>query len=147
MPNIASVFKDEVARIARKEIRGEITALKRANVRHRSEIAALKRHAAALEKLVRSLSKSRSRASPAAPDTDSRKTPRFSAKGLVSQRKRLGLSAAELGLLLGVSGQSIYLWEQGKTRPRAAVLPAIAGLKGLGKKEAMAVVEARAASK
>lgn len=61
---------------------------------------------------------------------------RISAKGLASQRKRLGLSAAEMGVLLGVSGQSVYKWEQGTTRPRAGQMPAIAALRKMGRKEA-----------
>ena len=45
MPNIASVFKDEIVRVARKEIRNELAALKKASTTHRAEIAALKRRA------------------------------------------------------------------------------------------------------
>ncbi|MGZ5196264.1 MAG: hypothetical protein ACXWB8_12570 [Ramlibacter sp.] len=40
--------------------------------------------------------------------------------------------------MLGVSGQSIYKWEEGKTRPRASQLPAIAALRKMGKREANA---------
>jgi DNA-binding transcriptional regulator YiaG len=71
---------------------------------------------------------------------------RFSAKGLASQRKRLGLSAADCGLLLGASGQSIYNWEAGDARPRPSHLPAIAALKTLGKKDAVAHLNALKAS-
>jgi DNA-binding transcriptional regulator YiaG len=46
------------------------------------------------------------------------------------------LSAADFGLLIGVSGQSIYKWEDGKVRPRAKQLQAILSLRGLGKREA-----------
>ena len=60
---------------------------------------------------------------------------RFSAKGLASQRQRLGLSAAEMGLLLDVSAQTIYNWEAGKSRPRQQQLAAIAALRGLGKRQ------------
>jgi DNA-binding transcriptional regulator YiaG len=63
---------------------------------------------------------------------------RFSAKGLASQRKRLGLSANDCGLLLGVSGQSIYKWEDGTARPRAKHLPALVALRSLGRKAAAA---------
>jgi len=69
---------------------------------------------------------------------DGRSGLRFSAKGLAAQRKRLGLSAAAVAALLGVSGQSIYKWEEGKTRPRASQLPAIAALRKMGKREANA---------
>ena len=68
---------------------------------------------------------------------------RFSAKGLASHRKRLGLSAHDCGILLGASGQSIYKWEDGKARPRAKHLPAIAALRTLGKKQAEALLESR----
>jgi transcriptional regulator with XRE-family HTH domain len=50
-------------------------------------------------------------------------------------RQKLGLSANEMGRLLGVSGQSIYLWEAGKAKPRASQLPAIAKVRKMGKRE------------
>ena len=43
MPNIASVLKDEISRISRKEIRRETSSLKKSSTSYRSEIAALKR--------------------------------------------------------------------------------------------------------
>src|SRR3546814_1621262 len=70
---------------------------------------------------------------------------RFVAKGLKSLRTRLGLSAEELGVLLGVSGQSVYNWESKKTVPRATQVAAIAALRGLGKREAQARLEIVAA--
>ena len=69
---------------------------------------------------------------------------RFRASGMASNRKRLGLSAADFGLLVGASGQSIYAWEQVKARPRGKNLAAIAALRGVGKRE---VVERLAALK
>jgi len=138
MPNIASILKDEISRVARKEIRVETESLKKAVVAYRTEIAALKRRAQALEQEVRRLGKSSARAvSPAAEEPSSRKL-RFSAKSLASQRRRLGLSAKDCGLLVGASGQSIYNWEAGKARPRDSHLPTIATLRSLGKKEVAA---------
>jgi len=43
-----------------------------------------------------------------------------------------------MGTLLGVSAQSIYLWEAGKTKPRQSQLEAIAALRKMGKREAKA---------
>jgi DNA-binding transcriptional regulator YiaG len=63
---------------------------------------------------------------------------RFSAKGLASQRRRLGLSAEACGALVGATGQSVYKWESGKIRPRARHLPAIAALRKMGRREAAA---------
>ena len=138
MPNIASLLKSEISRVARKEFRGETQALKKALSSQRSDIAALKRRAQALEQQLRRLSKASAKSSPAPEAEASAGTTRFSAKGLVSQRRRLGLSAAECGLLVGTSAQSIYNWEAGKVRPRARHLAAVAALKTLGKKDAAA---------
>lgn len=66
---------------------------------------------------------------------------RFVAKGLRSMRQKLGLSAAELASLIGVSEQSVYNWEQKKATPRREQVAAIVGLRGIGKKEARARLE------
>jgi DNA-binding transcriptional regulator YiaG len=71
---------------------------------------------------------------------------RFRAGGLASHRRKLGLSAEDYGALAGVSGQSIYKWEQGEVRPRAAQLQALATVRGIGKREAMARLEQVAAA-
>jgi DNA-binding transcriptional regulator YiaG len=138
MPNIASILKDEISRVARKEVRSETAALKKAVSTYRAEIAALKRRAQTLEQELRRLAKASASATPAAADESSPHALRFSAKGLASQRQRLGLSADDCGLLVGASGQSIYNWEAGTVRPRAKHLSAIAALRHLGKKEAAA---------
>jgi transcriptional regulator with XRE-family HTH domain len=49
---------------------------------------------------------------------------------------RLGLSAADLARLLGVSMQSVYNWEHKKATPRKEQVAAIAALRSVGKKEA-----------
>jgi len=141
MPNIASILKSEISRVARKEVRGETQGLKKAVSAYRAEIAALKRRAQALEQELRRLSKASAKAAPAAASeaaSPSSHKLRFSAKGLASQRQRLALSAHDCGLLVGASGQSIYKWEDGKAHPRAKHLPALAALRTMGKKEAAA---------
>jgi len=135
MPNFASVMKEEVVRLARKELRSETEGLKKASSQYRSDIAALKRRIGSLEKQLSHFEKkSKNSQKPLEGQTET--TPvRFSAKGLASQRQRLGLAAAEMGLLLGVSAQTIYNWEAGKSRPRQQQLAAIAALRGLGKRQ------------
>lgn len=114
MPNITSILKQEIARVARKELRGETGALKKSSTQYRSDIAALKRQVAALEKQIRRLGKGTLRKAPAADQADAGKGLRFSAKGFGAKRKQLGLSASEVALLLGVSPLSVYKWEGGK---------------------------------
>ncbi|MDE2344411.1 MAG: helix-turn-helix domain-containing protein [Betaproteobacteria bacterium] len=139
MADIASLLKAEITRLARKEMRGMARALKQSGAQVRSEIAGLKARAAALEKQLVRLQRQQGRASPvpqAAQEEGSRL--RFTAKGFKSLRERLELSGADMARLLGVSLQSVYKWESGSTRPRAAQLQAIAALRRLGKKEARA---------
>jgi len=137
MPNIASVLKNEILRLARKEVRSELENLQKASSLYRSEIAALKRRVAMLEKQLSSLDKQSKKKAPE-PTADATARVRFSAKGLVKHRQRLGLSAADMGTLLGVSAQTIYNWESGKTRPRPQELAAVASIRGIGKRQAMA---------
>jgi DNA-binding transcriptional regulator YiaG len=142
MPNVASILKDEIVRLARKELRHETAGLKKASAQYRSDIAALKRRVVELEKqLSRAEGKAPSKGT-AEPAPEQASTVRFSAKGLATQRQRLGLSAAEVGGLLGVSAQSIYNWEAGKTRPRQQQLVALASLRGMGKRQAKALIAA-----
>lgn len=136
MPNIATALKAEISRVARKDVRAETQPLKKASAQYRSDIAALKRRVQALEKQLSRLARSSKAASSAPPEPTGRSGLRYSAKGLVAQRKRLGLTATAVAKILNVSVQSIYKWEEGKTRPRASQLPAIASLRKMGKQEA-----------
>lgn len=134
MPNIASVLKEEIQRLARKELRDNTDPLKKAVSHYRSEIAALKRRIDQLERQARRSAK----ASPAKPvdNAESDTAHRWRAAGFAQHRRRLGLSAADCGKLLGVSALTVYKWEQGNARPRAKYLPAISDLRGMGKREA-----------
>jgi DNA-binding transcriptional regulator YiaG len=142
MANIATILKSEIARVARKEVRGELQSLKKAAAAYRSDIASLKRRASALEQQLKRLGKGGARTTQ--PDEAERPGQglRFSAKGLAAQRRRLGLSAEACGALVGASGQSVYKWESGKIRPRARHLAGIAALRKMGKREAAARLQA-----
>jgi DNA-binding transcriptional regulator YiaG len=137
----------EISRISRKEIRRETSSLKKSSTTHRSEIAALKRRVLELERQLRRVGRAGESPRPTAANEDSVSPgTRFSAKSMAAQRKRLGLSAAQCGLLIGASGQSVYNWEEGKARPRAQHLPAIFALRNLGRRQANEILEARKAA-
>ena len=147
MSNVASALKEEISRIARKEIKRETAILKKSSTTYRSEIAALKRRVQELERQLRRATRGGERAVPAAANEDSVSPgTRFSARSMASQRKRLGLSAAECGLLIGASAQSVYNWEEGKVRPRAQHLPAIYAMRSLGRRQANEILERRRAA-
>jgi DNA-binding transcriptional regulator YiaG len=141
MPNIASALKNEISRIARKEVRAETENLKKQSSQYRGQISKLKRQVADLEKMLRDQSKS-ARMAPAVPTNQlsERGGLRFRSSGFAAHRQRLGLSAAQAGALLGVSGQTVYHWEAGKSKPRASQMSRIDALRKLTKKRAAAAV-------
>jgi DNA-binding transcriptional regulator YiaG len=146
MPNLATALKTEIARIAKKELRGDIEALKKASASYRREIAALKRRNADLERQLKQAVKGASRSPVTSEETNSEERQlRFSPARLASQRQRLGLSAADFAKLIGVSSLSVYKWEKGQARPRRAQLEGIASVRGIGKREALARLEQLAA--
>ncbi len=137
MVTFVDQFKAEISRIAKKEIRAETKQFKKASAQYRADIAALKRHIAALEASMKKLSKSHTQ--PARqPDAEAPTVLRFRAGGFANLRKKLGVSAEQMGKLIGVSAQSVYHWEAEKSRPRASQLPAISAARQLSKKEAWA---------
>jgi DNA-binding transcriptional regulator YiaG len=141
MPNIATVLKEEIARIARKEIRSQTATVTRASAQYRRDIAQLKRQVTALERKVALLEKKVLKETPVRAQASKDTKVRFTAQGLVSQRKRLGLSAADYAKLAGVSSQSIYNWERGASKPRKEQVMVLSALRGIGKREALARLE------
>ena len=136
MSNIGTVLKEEISRLARKEVRSQVDPTKKATTTHRHEIAALKRQVASLERHVTLLLRKNTDARPEVSPKAAAKPIRFSATRLQAQRSRLGLSAIDFGRLLGISAQTIYNWEHEVARPRGEQLGKLAALRGIGKREA-----------
>jgi DNA-binding transcriptional regulator YiaG len=135
MTQFAAQLKNEMSRIAKKELRAETVSVKKANAQYRAEIAELKRRVSSLEAALKRLAKAQPKVDKVSADAEETGALRFRADGFASLRQKLGLSGLEMAQLLGVSNQSVYHWESGKSRPRAAQLAAIAGVRKLGKKQ------------
>ena len=136
MANIASLLKAEITRIARKEVRAEIESLKKTNSQHRSLIAQLRREITALQKQLRQVNHERAVAANEAKVLDRKY--RFSATRLAAHRAKFGLSAADYGKLVGVNGNTVYLWEHGKSRPKPEQVQQLGMLKSLSRKATLA---------
>ena len=61
---------------------------------------------------------------------------RFSRRGLKTHRQKVVLSASDYGKLVGVTGQTVYNWENGKSKPRDEQFAALVGVRAFGKREA-----------
>jgi len=141
MPNIASLLKAEISRIARKEIRAATVDLRKSSAQYRRDIARLKRESASAQRVIALLEKQVFGRGQAGLPEDKLENVRFSPKGLRSHRNKLGFSAAEYGTLLGVTGQTVYNWERQAARPRKSQMAAVVALRALGKREALAMLK------
>lgn len=138
MPDFAATLKEEIRRLARKEIRAQVSSTQKAAAQHRRDIAAMKRQIEAQQKKISALESQERRpavSSEAAAETA--EGARFSIRSVKAQRRRLRLSAEEFGKLLNVSAQTVYNWEQGRTRPARAQFAALVELRKLGRREAL----------
>ena len=141
MPNIGRAIREEITRLSRREIRRHTSGMRKGAAQLRRAIAALKRQARALGSEVARLE--RKVAGSGVPEVGKAEAGnvRFSARSVLARRKRLGISAADYGKLVGVTGHTIYKWEHGTARPRKAQIVALASVRRLGKREAAARLE------
>ena len=65
----------------------------------------------------------------------------FTNSDIKKRRELLKMTAATLAEMIGRDPTTIYNWESGQVRPRAAHLPALAALRAIGKREACARLE------
>ncbi|MCH7961458.1 MAG: hypothetical protein IIC49_03900 [Planctomycetes bacterium] len=136
MPNLASVLKAEIQRLARKEAKASLATTKQASAHHRRDIARLKREVADLARRLASLEKQLRKQTGRAVPKVLAAGARFSPKSVKSHRARIQVSAADYARLVGVSALTVYNWESGKTRPQQQQLAALVSIRGLGKREA-----------
>ena len=132
--------------MARKELREEISSLRKSSSTYRSEIAELKRKIKAMEAQLRAFGRMQKSAAPKKPTADDpptrRRTGTFDAAALLAQRKHLGITQGQMAQLLGASSLSVYKWESGQVTPRAAQLERILAVMKLGKRAALAQLSA-----
>ncbi len=136
MQNLVQALRGEITRLARKEIKGQISALKAASAKYRRDIAELKRVTSDLEKRLAPIEQQERKRAKKPPPPKLAEGTRFFPKGLKSHRAKLGLSAADYGLLAGVSGKMIYKYEHGESKPRRAQVAKLVAVRDLGKREA-----------
>lgn len=139
--SLLTSLKNEIIRLARKVVKTDTATLQSNSATHRRHIAELRRRLDSLEREVKQLRRAATASAGVSTKSGAKTSFRFQARGLKTHRAMLGISAADYGRLVGVAGLTIYKWESGTNHPRAAQLPAIASVRGLGKREALARLE------
>jgi DNA-binding transcriptional regulator YiaG len=139
MPNIAKLLKDEIQRLARKEVKTSIAGLRKDNSRLKRTAADFKRRLATLESVQKRLAARTDAKSVSRPSIEDAavKSARITGKMIRSIRKRLGISQDAFARLVGVSSQTVYMWEHknGRIALRGKGKAAIVGIRKLGKRE------------
>ena len=141
MPDVAKVLREEVQRLAKRQVKAGLAPLKRDTTRLKKHVADLRRELATLTRTSRVLL-ARATAVVATKETavatEKASTLRPTSKSLARLRRRLDLTQIEFGTLLGVSGQTVLNWEGrgSRVRMRRGNLAALAGIQKIGKREA-----------
>lgn len=133
MPNLAVVLKNEIRRLARKETKASVTPLRKLVTALRRRVAEQRRLIEGLERAARR-SLATGKAAAAAAATEEPQI-RFSPQWVRAHRKKLKMSRRIYAKLIGVSAQSIFGWEAGRTRPRRMALAAWRRIRAMGARE------------
>jgi DNA-binding transcriptional regulator YiaG len=149
VPNIAAVLKDEIRRLAKREIKAATSTTKQAVVQYRHDIAKLKQLVQGQQKEISFLKTQEQKrlGQPQTKDEGELEGVRHSARSVRAQRNRLKLSAADFGKLVGVSGLTVYNWEHDRVRPGKDNLAALVAVREMGRREVMAKLELLKASR
>ncbi len=136
MGKLDTIIKDEIIRLAKREVRRisgplgrDVRSLKGMMSGIRKSLYALERVNARQQKEMRN-GDLRLEATP-----DQVKGARFSPRLIRALRKRLGITQDELATLAGVSVGAVHQWEMGKFQPRDDKKGVLVALRGHGRRE------------
>ena len=141
MSNVEKVLKTEIARISKREAKSATQGIGKSNVWLRKTVANLRKRVVLLEKDNKRLAAAMRKyqmAQPEKVDTEEGKKARFSSRGIHNLRRKLRLSQADFGKLLGTTPGAVHLWEkkEGALNLRDKTKAAILSVRALGAREA-----------
>lgn len=145
MTTFSNAFRAEVVRMARKELKPELQAMRKSLTSHRSDIASLKREVKALTsqlKATKRLSKTdqpRAEEAAAEPRRGGRQWT-FKPEALTAKRIEFGVTGLDMARLLQASPLTVRKWEAGNANPRAAQLVRIRDVLAMAKRKALSIL-------
>ena len=136
MPDVAIVLKEEISRIARKEIRARVDPLKKQVIDLRRRLRTAETTILQLQKTTNKTANTVSRQSGAiVPDVEETRQIRISADSVKKLRTRLRLTQAHMAQLVDVSTNTVVRWEQGTSSPRGGSRAVMASMRSMGVKQ------------
>lgn len=139
MNTFSNAFRNEVVRMARKELKPELQDMRKLITSHRSEIASLKREVKSLTSQLK-VAQRHAKAGGVDAPSDQPKVSKLAARQefvlapemLTQMRQTLGATQLQMAALLAVSPLSYSRWEKGLTKPRPKQLAKIEELVSMG---------------
>lgn len=136
MPSIATLLKEEIGKIVRKEVQDQVRELKQTVREQRDAIARLEKQIGSAKAATKSAAaKPAAKVRKPAGIGDRRKQRRIAPNTIKKHRKRLKLSQAELGEILNVSTNTVLRWEAGTSKPRRKHLPGLDQLRTMSMRD------------
>ena len=149
MPNVATVLREEILRLARKAVRDGTRKLSDDSATMKHDVADLKRRVTALERenrWLRSIADSY-REQEVAPNEEEVEKARITGRMVEKLRDKFNMTQAEFAMLVGVTPVTVLKWEHtdGKLSLRGGSKAALVELRKLTKREAQERLEAAVA--
>ena len=136
MGKLEGLIKEEIIRLAKREMRAKFVPLRRDVRSLKITASQLRKSVAGLQRLVSQQEKQMgSKPFPEATPEDL-KTARISPRLIRSLRKHLRVSQRELAKLVGVTVGAVFQWEKGKFEPKDDKKKILIGLRKFGRQEA-----------
>ena len=138
MPNYTALLNEEIARIARKEVKSVVDPLSAKVIEQKKKISTQAKEIADLEKrldLLEDLLGFEEILDSSGVSGEEIKKARITPKYISSLRAKHELSRNEMALLLDINPNSIYLWESGRAKPRNDAKAKLITMKQMGKRE------------
>ena len=137
MPDIKTVLRDVVIRLAKQEVNAKVRplekklqALRESDWKQKKLIVELQKKVSAISAIIKPVNKLKT-----VPDEVLEKTRLFPAL-IVALRKRLNLSGRQFAKLVGANRHTVSNWESGKSKPTNEHKAKIVALRGISKTKA-----------
>jgi DNA-binding transcriptional regulator YiaG len=145
MPNISQIFKAEILRVSRKEIKKSLITVRSSTSNLKKTVIELKTKIGILEsenkKLLGYFKKVHVEQLPVNPENIGKV--RITSKTVRKIREKLGLSQQSFSKLIGISSQNVFVMEHkpGRLNLRKPTLLKLLAIRNIGKREALKRLE------
>jgi DNA-binding transcriptional regulator YiaG len=145
MGRVEDAVRSEIMRLVRRELRGVVLPLGKEVRQLKRGLGRLSKGVARLERVVAAqVREAQARKERLEVPEEEARTARLSARLIRALRTRLGITQAQLAVLVGVSARGVTRWEQGEISPRGQNRATLVALRKLGRRAVKRMLEQKA---